>query len=194
MKVFLATTSEFKNKLLDIVHIKHYKIDSDFDEKKIVCNDVYEYVKSLSLGKASSVIDKVDNSIIIGLDTIVYVDGEILEKPKDINEAKRYIEKCKNNTTSVITGICIINKYTNEVISDYKETFVTLRDISNKDIKYYLKNEKDILNVSGFVIETIMSNFIEKIEGSYYNILGVPVETIYKYLNDMGYSLKDLED
>ena len=47
---------------------------------------------------------------------------------------------------------------------------------------------------SGFVLETILSNFIDKIEGSYYNILGVPVELIYKYINDMGYNLKDLED
>lgn len=194
MKVVLATTSEFKNKILDTVHIKHLKIDSDFDESNVSNNNVYEYVKELALGKAESVKDKVDDCIIIGLDTIVYIEDKILEKPKDISEAKKYIDMCKNNTTSVITGICIINKNTNEIINDYAETKVTLRDIDNIDIDYYLENEENVMYASGFIIETIMSNFIEKIEGSFYNILGVPVETIYKHINNMGYSLKDLEE
>ena len=59
MKVVLATTSEFKNKILDTVHIKHLKVDSDFDESKVFNDDVYEYVKMLALGKAESIKDKV---------------------------------------------------------------------------------------------------------------------------------------
>ena len=99
---------------------------------------------------------------------------------------------CKNNTTSVITGVSIINTKTNEIITDSVTTLVAIRSISNQDIDYYFENESGILNASGFIIENIMSNFIEKIEGSYYNILGIPVETIYKHINNMGYYLKDL--
>ena len=194
MKVVLATTSKFKNQIMDTVRIKHCMIESDFEENLVNEKDVYEYVKKLALGKASSVKDKVSNSIIIGLDTINYVDGIIQEKPKDISDARKNIEMCKNNTTKVITGICIINQNTNEVITDYAETKVTLRDIDNIDIDYYMDNELNIMYASGFILETILSNFIDKIEGSYYNILGVPVEIIYKYINQMGYNLKDLED
>lgn len=194
MKIVLATTSKFKNQILDTVGIKHSMIESNFNEDLVIEKDVYEYVKKLAFGKANSVKDKVNNSIIIGLDTINYVNGIIEEKPKDLNEARKSINMCKNNTTSVITGICIINQVTNEVITDYAETKVSLRDISDSDITYYLENEPNVLSASGFVIETIMSNFIDKIEGSYYNILGVPVEVIYKYINNMGYSLKDLEE
>ena len=194
MKVVLATTSKFKNQILDTVGIKHSMVESSFDENEINEKDVYEYVKKIALGKASSIKDKVNNSIIIGLDTIVYVEGIILEKPKDMNDARKAIELSKNNTTKVITGICIINQKTNEIISDYQETKVTLRDIYKEDIDYYLENEPNIMYASGFIIETIMSNFIEKIDGSYYNILGVPVEKIYEYINNMGYNLKELEE
>lgn len=193
MKVVLATTSEFKNKILDTVGIKHSMVESNFDEEIVKEENVYEYVKKLAFGKANSIKEKVNDSIIIGLDTINYVDGIIQEKPKDISEARKNIELCKNNTASVITGVCIINQKTNEVINDYVETKITLRDIDSIDIDYYIENEPDIMYASGFIIETILSNFIEKIEGSYYNILGVPVETIYKYINNMGYNLKDLE-
>lgn len=194
MKVVLATTSKFKNQILDTVGIKHSMIESDFDENNVLEKDVYEYVKKLALCKASSIKEKVKDSIIIGLDTVNYIDGVIQEKPKDLNEARESIEMCKNNTTRVITGICIINQNTNEIISDYSETLVTLRDINKEDIDYYLENEPNVMYASGFILETIMSNFIDKIDGSYYNILGVPVETIYKYINKMGYNLKDLEE
>ena len=194
MKVFLATTSKFKNEILDTAGIKHSMFESSFDENSIKENNVYEYVKKLSLGKANSVIDKVDDGLIIGLDTVVYADNKVLEKPKDPKEAREAIEMCKNNITSVITGIAIVNTKTKKIINDYCETKVTLRDIEPVDIDYYIGNEPNIMYVSGFVIETIISNFIDKIEGSYYNILGVPVEIIYKYINNMGYNLKDLED
>ena len=194
MKIVLATTSKFKNQILDTVGIRHSMIESDFDEDLIKEQDLYEYVKKLSLSKANSVKAKVNNSIIIGLDTIVYINGVILEKPKDLIEARKSIELCKNNTTKVITGICIINQITNEIINDYAETKVTLRNIDDVDIDYYMENELNVMYASGFIIETIISNFIEKIDGSYYNILGVPVVTIYKYINNMGYNLKDLEE
>ena len=193
MKIVLATTSKFKSEILNKVHIKHSMLESNFDEDSISDENVYEYVKKLAYGKANSIKDKVNSSIIIGLDTVVLANNKILKKPKNLNEARKHIEMCKNNKTSVITGISIINTETGVVINDYAETFVTLRDISNIDIDYYIENEHDILYVSGFVIETIMSNFIDKIEGSYYNILGIPVEVIYKHINNMGYNLKDLE-
>ena len=85
MKIVLATTSKFKNKIMDTVGIKHSMIESDFNEDLVSEKNVYEYVKKLALGKASSVKEKVNNSIIIGLDTINYVDGIIQEKPKDLS-------------------------------------------------------------------------------------------------------------
>ncbi len=192
MKVVLASTSKFKSEILNKVHINHLLVKSDFDESKVYEEDVYEYVKKLALSKAKSIIKKCPNSLIIGLDTIVYVNNKVLGKPKNIEEARKYIDMCKNNTTSVITGVSIINTKTNEIITDSVTTLVTIRNISNQDIDYYFENESGILNASGFIIENIMSNFIEKIEGSYYNILGIPVETIYKHINNMGYYLKDL--
>lgn len=194
MKVFLATTSSLKSNILKKVGIKHSLIESDFDEESIDEKDVYEYVKKLAKGKADSVYDKIDKGLIIGLDGVCYVDSKILEKPKSIEEAKSFIRLCKNNTSKVIVGLAIINKYIDEVIVKTVETSITLRDISEEDINYYIENEEDAMYVSGFVLEGVISNFLEKIEGSFYNILGVPVEVIYEYINSKGYYLKDLED
>ena len=193
MKLILASSSKFKREILDNVGIKHISVDSKYDEDISDYIDVYDYVKKLSLGKANSVINEFNEGIILGLDTVVYVDDKIIEKPNSMDEARNNIYLCMNNSTKVITGITLINLYNNEIITDYVESIVKLREISADDINYYFDNEKDAMYASGFIIETIMSNFIENINGSFYNILGMPVETIYKYINKWGYSLKDFE-
>lgn len=193
MKLILASSSKFKREILENVGIKHISVDSKYQEDISDYIDVYDYVKKLSLGKANSVINEYSEGIILGLDTVVYVDDRIIEKPNNMEEARNNIYLCMNNSTKVITGITLINLYNNEIITDYVESIVKLRDISEDDINYYFDNEKDAMYASGFIIETIMSNFIENISGSFYNILGMPVETIYKYINKWGYSLKDFE-
>ena len=121
------------------------------------------------------------------------VGNKILEKPESIHEAKENLRLCSNNTFKVITGIALINQMNNELVSDYQETFITLNKIDECDIDYYIENDSNVLYASGFTIETVVSNFINKIEGSFYNILGIPVEKIYEYLLKWNIHLKDLD-
>lgn len=191
MKLVLASTSSFKSDVLKQACIKHIKKESNYIEIKQDDEDVYEYVKRLSLEKAYSV--DVDDCIVLGLDTVVLVGNKILEKPKTISEAKDNLRLCSNNTFKVITGIALINKINNEVVNDYQETVITLNKIDECDIDYYIDNDPNVLYASGFTIETVVSNFINKIEGSFYNILGIPVEKIYEYLLKWNIHLKDLD-
>lgn len=191
MKLVLASTSSFKSNVLKQACIKHIKKESNYIEIKQDDEDVYEYVKRLSLEKAYSV--DVDDCIVLGLDTVVLVGNKILEKPKTISEAKDNLRLCSNNTFKIITGIALINKINNEIINDYQETVITLNKIDECDIDYYIDNDPNVLYASGFTIETVVSNFINKIEGSFYNILGIPVEKIYEYLLKWNIHLKDLE-
>lgn len=86
----------------------------------------------------------------------------------------------------------MINKYNNEIVQDFQETKITLNNISDEDIEFYIENEPGVLYASGFIVETIVSNFVKSIEGSFYNILGVPVEKIYEHLTKWNIHLKDL--
>lgn len=192
MELYLATTSKFKSSILDQVKMKHKCIESNFDENIQITNP-YELVKKLSEGKAKSAIGKISSGIVMGLDTISYLDGKIYEKPKSIDEARNNLKECSNKTVSVITGITIIDVCNNKEYIDYQETKISFSDITDEDIQYYMENEKHVMHASGFIIETIASCFLNKIEGSFYNILGVPVEKIYKILNALGYHLNDLE-
>lgn len=191
MKITLASTSKFKNQILDTVHIKHDKISPKCEEKSNY-KDPYEYVKDIAKQKLDSV-SNYNTDIIISLDTIVLINNNIVEKPKTIEEAKQNLRGSSNNSSKVITGIAMLNKITNEIIVDYQESIVIFNEIDEEDINFYIENEKDAMYASGFIIETICSNFINKIDGSYYNILGVPVEKIYEILKKWNIKLNNIE-
>lgn len=193
MKLVLASTSKLKNEILEKVGLNHSQMNSDFEEISLNKDNVYQYVKDLSYGKAKSIEEKVDKAIILGIDTVVLSGNKILEKPNTKEEAKENLRNSSGKTTSVITGITLINKYTNEIVQDFQETKITLNEISDEDIEYYINNEPDVMFASGFIVETIVSNFIKNINGSFYNILGVPVEKIYEHLLNWNIHLKDLE-
>lgn len=192
MQLVLASASKFKKEILDKVGLKHIQLASNFKEISSHFDDVYQYVQDLALGKADDVCQYVSKGIVLGLDTVVYANHKILEKPKSLEEVRLSIQSCSNNTVSIITGIALINKESGKIITDYAETKVTFRKINEIDIEYYIEHEPDLMYVSGFVIETYLSNYIDQIVGSYYNILGVPVEKIYSYLCDWQIYLKDL--
>ena len=184
VKLTLASTSKFKSSILDRVGLKHSTQPSLAEEISHQKNP-YEYVKELSYLKANSLRNTIKEGIIIGLDTIVLIDDKIIEKPKSIDEARQNLINSSNNINKVISGITIINQNTNQSITTYQETIIEFKKIIPDDIEFYLNNEQDIMNASGFIIENIASNFISKIDGSYYNILGAPVEKIYQILNEM---------
>lgn len=213
MRYILASNSKFKKEIFEKVGYNFECIDSNFEEdnkkekkkdyKKDNIKDPYEYVMYLAKGKAESVYSNIveegksinEDMIIIGLDTIVYSDNNILEKPKSKKEAMQNLINSSNKKNEVISGICIIyvkdNNISKEIV-DYDSTYIYFNEIRKEDAKYYAENEKDALYASGFVVETYVSNFVRKIEGNYYNILGVPVSKIYSYLNSIGIYLNDL--
>ena len=190
MKITLASTSKFKNNILDTVHIRHDQISPNTKEDSIQ-KDPYLYVKEIAKQKLDSV-SSYDTDILISLDTIVLIENQIIEKPKSVEEAKENLRNSSNKTTKVITGIAMLNKTTNKEIIDYQETLVTFNEIAEEDIDFYIENEPDAMYASGFIVETICSNFIKEIKGSYYNILGVPVEKIYEILRKWNIKLKDI--
>lgn len=191
MKITLASTSKFKNQILDTVHLKHDQVSPNCEEISHY-KDPYDYVKDIANQKLES-ISNYNTDILISLDTIVLINNKIVEKPKTIEEAKDNLRNSSNNTSKVITGIAMLNKTTNEKVITYQETLVTFNEIAEEDIEFYTENEKDAMYASGFIVETICSNFINKIEGSYYNILGVPVEKIYEILKKWGIKLKNID-
>ena len=192
MKITLATSSKFKSDILKKSGIKHTCLNTDAEELSCKKN-IFEYTMEISAIKARACANMVSEGIVIGLDTVVDINGLIIEKPKTIEEGKNNLRMASNNVTKVITGITLINLDTEEVETTTQTTSIYMKKITEEELDYYISNESDILNVSGFVFENIASCFIDRIEGSYYNILGGPVEKIYEILKKQNVKLSELD-
>lgn len=194
MKIILASNSKTRKKILDSLNIKYDVIVSDKEE--VADNsDPRKYVEELSKVKAKSVSEKIDRSdvIIIAADSIIYKDGKIYQKPKSIEEAMENLREFSNCKNQGITGVTIIDMSNRRNVTFSCVTDVYFKRICEEDIKWYVKHEKDLLKKAGYSLEGTISLFVEKIEGDFYNVLGLPLGMLYTKLNELGYRLDDFE-
>ncbi len=194
MRIVLASSSITRREIMDKLKIKYDIVTSDVEEKSSK-EDPREYVKELSRNKAESVSKKVSNknSIIVAADSIIYKDGKKYEKPKSIDEVKKNLKELSGTKNQGITGVTIIDKSNGKTKTFACVTDVYFREISDDDIEWYVSHEENLLKKAGYSLEGIMSLFLERLDGDYYNVLGLPLGELYKGINELGYSLKDLD-
>ncbi len=126
-----------------------------------------------------------DNEILITSDTIVWHENKALGKPKDYNDAFEMLQSLSNKTHRVITSVCFKTKNKTEVISD--TTKVTFHPLSDAEIKYYLDNYKPFDKAGSYGIQDWFGFIgVAKIEGSYPNVMGLPIDKVYQFLNRLG--------
>lgn len=121
------------------------------------------------------------------------MDGKIYEKPKSKQEAFKNIKEMSGKLTYAITGIAIKDLYQNKEISFSDTTEVYLKEILDEDIKWYVENEKDILNRCGYVIQGKASIFLDKVNGDYNTLFGISPSKVYDKLKSLGYKISDFE-
>lgn len=193
MKLILASNSKTRKDIFDIVGWKYEVITSNIEENSN-STDPKQYVIDLSKNKANSVASQItDKALIISADSIIYMDNKKFEKPKSKEEGFENIKKLSGKVNYAITGVTIKDLYQNKEISFTDITEVYFKNVSDKDIAWYVENEKYLLNRAGYSIAGKTSIFVDKIVGDYYNILGMPISKLYSKLNELGYSISDFE-
>lgn len=194
MRVILASSSKTRREIMDKLNIKYNIIASETEE---ISNkeDPCEYVEELSKNKAFNVLKKVNNksSLIVAADSIIYKDGKRYEKPKTIKEAISNLKELSGTKNQGITGVTIIDTSNGRYSTFSCVTDVYFKKIADEDISWYVEHEKDLLSKAGYSLEGTMSLFLEKLDGDYYNVLGLPLGMLYTKINEMGYTLKDLD-
>ena len=193
MKLILASNSKTRKDIFDMIGWKYEVITSNVVENSNSI-DPKQYVIDLSKDKANSVASQIkDKALIISADSIIYMDNKKFEKPKTKEEGFENIKKMSGKVNYAITGVTIKDLYQNKEISFTDVTEVYFKNVSDKDIAWYVENEKYLLNRAGYSIAGKSSIFVDKIVGDYYNILGMPISKLYSKLNELGYTISDFE-
>jgi septum formation protein len=145
-------------------------------------SDPVEHVLSLSRAKAESAADGVESAIVLGADTIVVLDGEILGKPQDRESAFSTLKKLSGKAHRVYTGITLVNKYNGEVASDYDVTSVKFNPLDDRKIRDYIATEEPMDKAGAYGIQGMGGFLVERIEGSLDNVIGLPTGKLKEML------------
>jgi septum formation protein len=189
-KLILASSSPRRVELLTECRIKFETVNHNFDENSVNEKNPVKLAEILSLGKAQSVALKNDyyDKYVLGVDTIVVYKNQILGKPGDRAEADKFIRLLSNKTHKVISGISLVNSLKSFKMVKSSISKVTFVKFDEKFIKYYLDNNLWAGYAGGYAIQSLFSLFAKKIQGSYSNIVGLPVDVLYKMLKSINFN------
>lgn len=187
----LASKSPRRKELLKSVGIKFKTADHKFDEDSADKNDPILYAEKVAEGKALSIgnLPKYCEKYILGVDTVVVHDGMILGKPKNSEEAEANIRNMSGKWHSVVSGVSIVNNSLNLNFTRSALSKVKFKDFSEEFINFYLDNNHWKGYAGGYAIQGIFALTVDMIEGSYTNIVGLPLETLYDMLKTIKYNI-----
>jgi septum formation protein len=189
-QIVLASKSPRRIELLKEIGLKFITFTPDFEEQTRAkrVSEPKQPSKELALfnaiGKAQSAAKHFKNSIIIGVDTVGESHGHILGKPKDREDAKRLIRLISGTTHKVVSAVCLVNTVSGKTISATSETLVTMDKMEEKEIEAYVESGEGDDKAAAYAIQGKGALFIKRIEGDYFNVVGLPIYTLKKLLKE----------
>jgi len=166
--------------------------ESGIDEDEHACSSPEQYVQVLAQKKAEAVGKSTANAFVVGADTIVVLDEQILGKPVDQKDAERMLRLLSARTHTVYTGIAILDCPSNRIQSSYESTKVTFRSITDVEIAEYVASGSPMDKAGAYGIQDDYGAvFVERIEGCYYNVVGFPLAKFYVMLQQFQQQLEE---
>ncbi len=188
MQLILGSQSPRRREVLNFFNIPFKQVSPSFNEDSIPFkNNPQDYVQVLAKGKADSLSHQFPSAIILTADTIVYKNGKIYGKPKEIGEAFQFLKELANEWHSVFTGL-MIQAYGQE-FQMVEETRVLFNPLTDDQINTYLQTVSFSDKAGGYMIQGVGGLIVKRIEGCYYNVVGLPINALYKLLQQVGIDL-----
>ena len=178
--VILASRSPRRESILKQIGIDFEIIPSNICEHADLNLSPRKFVQYWSKKKAKVIAKTNKDKIVIGADTIVYFNGKIIGKPKDKEESYKMLNNLSGKTHKVFTGVSIGNEDKNILRTFSQMTKVSVREIPKNDILYYIDNYYTLDKAGSYGIQDWFSIWIKKIDGCYYNVMGLPLSKFYK--------------
>lgn len=194
-KIVLASQSPRRHSLMRKICADFEIVTPSFDEKPDSDNYTDDAIKSLSLGKAISVLEEVqgtekceskkfENCLIVSADTVVVLNNKIYGKPKSEESAKKMLRELSGKRHFVVTAVTVADADTKKFVTETTKTYVTFQDLSDELIASYVKNKKPLDKAGAYGIQEMGSEFIKKVEGDLENVIGLPTKTLQRILEE----------
>ncbi|MGI9106928.1 MAG: Maf family protein [Pyrinomonadaceae bacterium] len=184
-QLVLASASPRRAEILRAVGWPFEVAAANIDEAAQDHEIVSEYVERLACEKAEAVAAGRTSGLVLGADTIVAVDGKMLGKPADREDARRMLRLLGGRWHEVVTGVALVRVETKEVLVSHERTRVQFASLTEAEIEWYVATGEPADKAGAYAVQGRASLFIEAIEGDYWNIVGLPVRLIYKLMEEV---------
>jgi septum formation protein len=178
LPIILASASPRRMELLKQVGVEAEVIVSDIKEQIDPDIKAEELVQKLAAGKAKTVGNVVSKGLIIGADTVVVKEKTILGKPRDYNDAVAMLQLLNGTEHSVITGLALVEQPSGKTITAYEKTKVFFRLLSQEEINAYVSSGEPFDKAGGYGIQEKGALLVDRIEGDYFNVVGLPLQRL----------------
>jgi septum formation protein len=181
-RVILASQSPRRRDLLALVGIAHDVRPADIDERYLAGESPRAHAERLAREKATRLPEP--DAVIIGSDTIVVVDGDVLGKPATEAEAARMLRRLSGRTHTVITAVAVAWK--GRVVSGVEEVAVTFHDLTDADIASYIATREPMDKAGAYGIQGYGATIVARVEGDYFAVMGLPLQRLVRLLATIG--------
>src|ERR1039457_7049493 len=180
--LILASQAPRRSEILRQAGIPFTVRAADVDESVLGGESPADYVQRLAEAKAYA-IEAADGETVLGADTTVVIDGEILAKPPDAADARRMLARLSGRRHEVLTGICL--RRGGHTIVECATTGVVFAALSDAEIDEYVASGEPMDKAGAYAIQGLASKFVERVEGEYFNVMGLPVALVYRLLTGL---------
>lgn len=187
--IILASSSPRRKELLAGLGLEFTVISSDVSEEVENNCSPEEMVKLLAQRKAEAVARQIDQGLVIGADTIVVLEGEVLGKPRDKIDAFSMLTRLQGREHKVYSGISIVDAKTNEYETGFQSTTVRMRSLNDLEVTQYIATDEPMDKAGAYAIQGLGATLVEGINGDYFTVVGLPLALTAKYLRNFGVDL-----
>jgi nucleoside triphosphate pyrophosphatase len=178
LRLILASSSARRAELLRAAGIAFEIVPAEIDERPLAGETPAAYVERLARKKAQAIAERRLDAAILAADTTVVIDGLILGKPSDDDDARAMLLRLAGRTHEVLTGVALIRD--GRLISAVETTRVRFTPMSAADIEWYVASGEPRGKAGAYAIQGLASRFVDRIEGSYSNVVGLPVALVWR--------------
>lgn len=184
--LILASKSPRRRDLLNQAGLTFTVIPSTVDERAVAIASPEEHVRLLAEAKAGEVAQRFPESWVIGADTVVFIENTVLGKPRTQSEARHMLETLSGKTHKVLTGYCICCKNAKRSFSRTVETKVLFKPLTDREMDWYVSTREPFDKAGGYAAQGLGTFLIQRVEGSYTSVVGLPVCEVVDYLVKQG--------
>ena len=181
----LASASPRRRELLRLIAPEFEVLSVDLDERAITADCPAALVEKLASAKAATAAAaaRQPDAVVLGCDTVVDLDGQVLGKPADRSEAERMLRALSGRSHLVHTGVCAIQNSAAHTLVETTRVFFS--PINEEEIAAYVSTEEPYDKAGGYAIQGGAARFVTRIEGCYFNVMGLPVSALYRLLRSL---------